>query len=400
MRLPARTRPETALPGLRGTARVDRRTEAVLARLRPGDIAVLDHVDLDRATAQALLDAGVAAVLNRGPFISGRYPNLGPELLCAAGVHLVDGIGDQGSPHLRDGVTLRVDGGRVFVGESAEGGGAEPVAVGRAVESATIREDLALARLGMAAQLDTFTHNATEFLRREHDLLLDGDGLPRLSTSMRGRPAVVVVDGPECEAELRHIGAYLSEQRPVLIAVDRAAEVLRRAGHRPDVVVLDARGELPSGSALTPARDVVVRIEPGGDRSRLEQLERLGVRAVRLESTAATEDAALLLADAGEAEVIVGVGLHATLVDFLDRQRAGLASTYLTRLKLGPRLVDATAVPRLYSGRVRPRHLMLVMLAGLIALSAAVSVTPVGQEWAETATAALADLYDSLHGLL
>jgi uncharacterized membrane-anchored protein len=150
---------------------------------------------------------------------------------------------------------------------------------------------------------------------------------------------------------------------------------------------------------LKAARDVVVRVERGAGSPALEQLDRIGIRPLRFESSATCEDAALIVADAGDASVIVGVGLHATLEEFLDRQRQGLASTFLTRLKVGPRLVDATAVPYLYSGRVRPRHLMLVMLAGLVALMAAVSVTPVGQEWADQWSAALRDLIDYLRGL-
>jgi uncharacterized membrane-anchored protein len=185
----------------------------------------------------------------------------------------------------------------------------------------------------------------------------------------------------------------------VLIGVERGADALLEAGHQPDIVVLDARGdesERPSARVLRGARDVVVRVERGTDRTPTDHLDRIGVRPIRLESSATSEDAALILADAGDAAVIIGVGMHATLDEFLDRKRSGLASTFLTRLKVGPRLVDAGAVPYLYSGRVRPRHLYLVMLAGLAALAAAIAVTPVGHEWATSAATALSDLYDSL----
>ena len=181
--------------------------------------------------------------------------------------------------------------------------------------------------------------------------------------------------------------------------MERGAEVLREAGYRPDIVLLDARAdesERPSVKTLRAARDVVVRVDRGADRAATDQLERLGVRPLRLETGATPEDSALILADACDASVIVGVGMHATLDEFLDRQRPGLASTYLTRLKVGPRLVDATAVPRLYSGRVRPRHLYLVMLAGLVALLAAISVTPVGAAWFDSLQAAVTDLVHSL----
>ncbi len=392
MRIPSRQRPPAPPPGLVGTARVDRRTRLLLPRLRPGDVAVVDHLDMDRATAQGLVDAGVSAVVNAAPMISGRYANLGPEVLAAAGVVLVDGIGVPGLGAIKDGSRVRLHEATVYVEDEA-------VAAGRPVDADTVRAQMAEARTGLATQLETFTHNSTEFLRREQDLLLHGRGLPRPATRIAGRPVVVVVRGHEYAAELRAIRPYLREQEPVLIGVERGADALVEAGYRPDIVVLSGGGDdehRPSAKTLRAARDVVVRVDRGGDRSATEALERLGVRPLRLESAATPEDAALILADAGDASVIVGVGMHATLDEFLDRQRSGLASTYLTRLKVGPRLVDASALPQLYSGRVRPRHLYVVMLGGLAAMAAALSVTPVGHVWAGDLAAALSDAVDSL----
>lgn len=376
MRLTPRTRPAADQPGVVGTARTGRRADALAPRLQPGDIAVLDHTDLDRASARALVDSGVTLVVNVQPMISGRFPNLGPELLARGGVAIVDGIGTEALARLADGRTVRVHDGRVYGEDGTE------LAVGRAVDLPTIEAEMLAARSGLATQLELLTRTSTEFLRREEDLLLHGEGVPRTATRFAGRSAVVVVGGPEHEAELRAIRPYLREQEPVLVAVGKVADELRAAGRRPDVVVLDADDELdrPSAATLKAARDVVVRVGPGRP-SGVDGLERMGVRPTVLATTATAEDAALLIADAGDARLVIGVGLHATLEDFLDRQRGGLASTYLTRLRLGPRLVDAAAVPRLYSGRVRPHHLLLVMLAGLVALAASVSVTPVGQDW-------------------
>jgi uncharacterized membrane-anchored protein len=392
MRMPVRQRSALDQPGIVGTARVERRTRVLLPRLRPGDVAVLDHLDLDRATAQALVDADVAAVVNASAMISGRYPALGPEVLVDAGILVVDGVGTDGLAAIADGSSVRIHEGTVYAGDTA-------VATGREVDAETVRDEMERARTGLATQLEMFTHNTTEFLRREEDVLLHGRGVPRLATRVAGRPVVVVVRGHEFESELERIHAFVREQRPVLIGVGRGADVLRAAGLRADVVVVDAtadESETPHVKTLRAARDVVVRLDRGAGRNAVDQLERMGVRPLRFESGATPEDAALILADASDAAVIVGVGMHATLDELLDSQRAGLASTFLTRLKVGPRLVDATVVPYLYSGRVRPRHLMLVMLAGLVALAAAVAVTPVGQEWADSFTAALADLIDSL----
>ncbi len=386
--MPVRHR-NAAQPGLTGTVRVDRRTKVLLPRLRPGDVAVIDHLDLDRATAQAFIDARVSAVLNASPFLSGRYPALGPALLAEAGILLLDRL--EGLQHVPDGARVRLHDEMVYLDD-------RPVALGREVDLGLLDQEMTQARSGLASQLETFTHNSSEFLRREEALLLHGEGLPRIGSRMSGRPVAVVLEGQK--AELRRISAFVRERRPVLVGVDGGADALRDAGHTPDVVVLDNNGgELPSAATLRAARDVVVRVDRG-DRRPLEHLERLGLRPLRVETSATSEDIALLLAEAGEAAVIVGVGMHATLDEFLDRQRAGLASTYLTRLRVGQRLVDAAAVPILYSGRLRPRHLFLALLVGMMALTAALATSPVGHDWVVTAWAWLQTLPDQVRGWL
>ncbi|WP_415839349.1 putative cytokinetic ring protein SteA [Nocardioides zeicaulis] len=383
---------------MHGPARIHRRTATLLGRLHAGDVAVLDHVDLDRETAQALVDAGVVAVVNAGPLISGRYPNLGPELLVQAGVVVVDQAGAEVFERLRDGTDVRVDAGIVHAGDTL-------VATARELTPDLVRSEMAAARSGLAAQLESFTHNSTEFLRREQDLLLHGHGVPETATSMAGRPVVVAVRSHGWEAELRGIRPFVREQRPVLVGVDKGADALAASGHRPDVVVVTATSDdLPSAAVLRKARDVVVLVECGAPRNVTEQLERMGIRPLRFETTATTEDAALLLAAAHEPALIVGVGMHATLDEFLDRRRSGLASTFLTRLKVGPDLVDAAAIPRLYDGAVRPRHLVGALVAGVLAVAAAVSVTPVGQQWVDDATPVVSrttsDLIDNVRGIL
>ncbi|WP_248581527.1 putative cytokinetic ring protein SteA [Nocardioides sp. InS609-2] len=395
MKMPSRSRQTVTLPGLRGTARVDRRTRTLLPRLRSGDVAVIDQVDLDRATAQALVDADVIAVLNASPMISGRYPNLGPDVLARAGIMMVDQIGAAALSVIRDGAVLRLHDGGVYVDD-------DEVASGRLVDELTVQEELTAARSGLVAQLDSFTHNSTEFLRREQDLLLHGTVIPRPATTIADRPVVVVVPGDDHAVELAGVKRFIKEQDPVLIGVDTGADALLEAGHKPDIIVVSGRrgeDDGPSAKALRVARDVVVQVDRGAARTATDRWERLGVRPLRFESGATTEDAALLLADSGHASVIIGVGMHATLDEFLDRQRTGLASTYLTRLKVGPRLVDATAVPTLYSGRVRPRHVFWVLFAGLVAVAAAIGTTPVGQEWADVLLAQAGDLIDYLQGL-
>jgi len=209
---------------------------------------------------------------------------------------------------------------------------------------------------------------------------------------------VVVAAARQLTAHRKRLKAFLTEQRPVLVGVDAGADALRGAGHQPHVVVVTAGAEPPSTQVLKAAQDVVLVVERGASPSSSERLERLGARPHRLETSATAHDAALLLADAADARVIVEVGAQASLEEFLDRGRSGLASTYLTRLRVGPRLVDAAAVPMLYSGKVRPRHLLLALLLCVLAVAAAIASTPVGHEWAVDVQHWLSDALESVQG--
>jgi uncharacterized membrane-anchored protein len=366
-----------------GTARTDRRTSALLPRLARGDLAVLDHVDLDGPTAEALVDAGVVAVLNRAPMISGRFPNRGPQVLVDAGVLLVDQVSavDPG----RDVLTAIPDGRRVSLVQGQVMVGEQTVASGRVLTPDDVADQLAAAQAGLSTQLGTLTHTSVEFLRREEPLLLHGEGVPALRTKLRGRPVVVVAHGPDALQELRRIKRYLREMSPVVIVTADAVETARTMGLSPDVIVVDSgTDDLPPTRVLRAAHDVVVTEPPGTTRSVVgaEKFERIGLRPRALKTTAAPADAALLLADAHEARPVIGVGVRGTIEEFLDGSRGGLGSGYVTRLKVGPRLVDASAVPMLYSGRVRAIHAYLVLLVGLIAVCAAIATTDVGQQWA------------------
>ena len=402
MRLSQRSAREVVLPGVRGPARVDRRTGSLLERLRPGDVAVLDHRDLDRTTAQALVERRVAAVVNASSFISGRYPHLGPQLLAEAGVPMVDAVGTGVFADLQDGVAVRVHDGAVLVGD-------RQVGAGRELGPTEVTELLEDARGGLSAQLLSLTHNTTELLRREQDLLLHGDGVPRTSTDLQGRPVVVVARSFDYRRDLRRLRRYIREERPVLVGVDAGADALLEAGHRPDIVVVGAHGltgtsVTVSDEALRAAREVLLHADRSQQRVGPDRLDRLGIRHETLGAAVRTEDLALLVADVGGADLVVTVGAHASVNDLLDEQRDGLAGTLLVRMRVGPKLVDATSVPLLYAGRVRLWHLALVLLAGLVVMAAAVLVTPAGSEWwsrltADPSDVRLSDAPDWIRGL-
>ena len=390
MKFSARKAP-LAPPGVTGIARVGKPTSTLLPRLRPGDIAVLDHVDLGRDSASALVEAGVRAVVNAAPMISGRYANLGPEVLAEAGVLLVDRVGKEGVGRIRDSFPIRVGDGVIYA--VLPDGRTEELATGRALDLEQVHSEMDQARSGLAAQVDTLTRSTNDFLRREHELLINGRGLPALTTRIAGRSVVVVAAADH--AELRAIGPFVRRQAPVVIAVGAAADDLLGLSWAPDVVVVTAGDprSVPSSDALRVAADVVLVAPRGSSLVEQATIEAVAGSPWLVDTSATAEDVGLLLADRYAAALVVGVGLHARLDQYLDGQHAGPPSSFATRLKLGDRLVDAHAVRTLYAGRRRGRQVVPVLVAGLVALLAAIAVTPVGRDWAR-------DVVDYLQALL
>lgn len=372
MRLASLLRSPTAVDaGVVGVARVDRRTKDLAKRLRPGDVAVIDHVDLDRASAEALVACGVVAVVNAALSTSGRYPNLGPKILADAGILLVDNVGSAVFGAVKDGQRVQIVDGVL----SVKG---EPVAHGEVLDGPRVDALVADARAGLSTQLESFTANAAEYLRRERDLLLDGAGLPAIATRLEGRHALIVVHGYDYAKDLKGLRHYIGEHGPVLIGVDAGADALIEAGHVPDMIVGDL--DAVSDTALRSGAEVIVQADHAGRPAGMDRLEKLGVDGITFHTTGTAEDVAILFADHKGASLIVTAGTHASLVEFLDKGRSGMASTFLTRLQAGPKLVDAKGVARLYRSRIRAWQLLLLLLSGVIALLVAVALTPSGQD--------------------
>jgi len=373
MRLPMLRRARSAEPGvIVGTARLDRRTKRLVGRLRPGDIAVIDHVDLDRVAADSLVAVGVAAVLNAKPSVSGRYPNLGPEVLIKAGIPLVDDLGEEIFQQIREGDTVRIDGNTVFVGD-------EPVGHGVRQDAESVAKAMADAREGLSVQLEAFAANTMEYLKQERDLLLDGVGVPDIETPIRGRHCLIVVRGYDYKADLDVLRPYIREFKPVLIGVDGGADALVEAGYTPDLIIGDM--DSVTDDVLRCGAEVIVHAYPDGRAPGLARVNSLGISAQTFPAAATSEDLAMLLADGKGASLIVAVGTHATLVEFLDKGRGGMASTFLTRLKVGGKLVDAKGVSRLYRQSISGSSLLLLVLSALAAMASAVAVSTVGKAY-------------------
>jgi uncharacterized membrane-anchored protein len=373
MRLPTLRRTRPAEPGvISGAVRLDRRTKRLVGRLRPGEIAVIDHVDLDRVAADSLVASGVAAVLNAKPSVSGRYPNLGPEVLIQAGIPLVDDLGEQLFDRLREGDFVRVEGDTVLLD-------GEPAAQGRRQDTESVAKAMADAREGLSVQLEAFAANTMEYLKQERDLLLDGVGVPDVETRIAGRHCLIVVRGYDYKADLDVLRPYIREFKPVLIGVDGGADALVEAGYTPDMIVGDM--DSVSDDVLRCGAEVVVHAYPDGRAPGLARVHQLGLQATAFPAAATSEDIALLLADEKDASLIVAVGTHWTMVEFLDKGRAGMASTFLTRLKVGGKLVDAKGVSRLYRHSMSGSSLLLLVLSAIAAMASAVAVSTVGKAY-------------------
>jgi uncharacterized membrane-anchored protein len=370
MRSSLRKRSSLPEPGVvAGSARVDPRTKGLTKRLKPGDIAVIDHEDLDRVSAEALVACQPVAVLNAARSTSGRYPNLGPEILVGAGIPLIDDLGPDVMA-IVEGHRLRIVDGSVYEGD-------ELVAEGVEQTAATVALAMEEARAGLSVQLESFAANTMDYLRRERDLLLDGVGVPDIDTVIDGRQVLIVVRGYHYKEDLVTLRPYIREYRPVLIGVDGGADAILDAGWRPDLIVGDM--DSVSDRALGCGAEVVVHAYRDGRAPGLARVEQLGVPHVVFPATGTSEDVAMLLADDKGAELIVAVGTHATLVEFLDKGRSGMASTFLTRLRVGGKLVDAKGVSRLYRHRISNLQLTLLVVSGLLALGVALAATAAGQ---------------------
>ncbi len=342
-----------------GRARVGKRTKDLTKRLEPGDIAVIDHADIDRVAADGLIDAGVVAVVNASLSVSGRYPNGGPIRLVRAGIVLVDDVGSSIMDAVVDGEPLRLVGGAVL-GDGGELG------TGHRLGEEEIERRMEEARAGIGHELQRFAENTLEYVQREADLVFAPIVLPKLRTSFEGRHVLVVVRGLDYKEDLRVLRSYIREFQPVLIGVDGGADALLEVGLQPDIIL----GDFDSVSArgMEVGAEHVHHVHPDGRNPGYDELQAFGKPYVEFVVEGTSEDAAMLLAYEGGAKLIVAVGTHDTMVEFLDKGRAGMSSTFLTRLRLGPMLVDAKGVARLYEPTVRRADLVLLVLAALVVM--------------------------------
>jgi uncharacterized membrane-anchored protein len=345
-----------------GVARVDLRTKRLVTRLVAGEVAVIDHADIDRVAAETLVDARPAAIVNVAPSITGRYPNLGPLLICQAGIPLVDAVGDGILEAVHDGDPVAIEGDTVIAGGAV-------VATGTRQSVESLGEAVDGARQNMGPELERFASNTVEYVRQEISLLTGDITIPDVDVDFTGRQALIVVRGIDYKEDLSLLrrSGYLRDLRPVLIGVDGGADALLELGATPDLIIGDF--DSVSEETLRCGAQLIVHGYVDGRAPGAERLDRLGLPYTVFSAPGTSEDVAMLLAYEGGAELLVAVGTHSSMVEFLDKGRKGMASTFLVRMKVGSVLVDAKGVSRLYRQSVRTGDLLALILAAVFTLA-------------------------------
>jgi len=353
---------------IEGTVRLGRRTKRLVKRLRPGDVAVVDHLNIDRIAAEELISTGVRAVVNAAPSTNGRYPNAGPLLLARAGVALLDVEGDEDPFELLD------DGERVTVDGDAVLTRGQVVLRGRLLGVEQLEAQLERQRERVDEALAAFVENTVAHVRQETDLLTDAIEFPPTRAKFRDRHVLIVVRGEHHRRDLKALRAYIRDVRPLVVAVDGGADGVLEAGLKPDVILgdMDSAGD----ESLRCGAELIVHAYPDGRAPGRERLLEMGLEHAVLPAAGTSEDVAMLMAYEKGAALIVSVGAHFNLIEFLDRKRGGMSSTFLTRLRIGEKLVDAKGVSRLYNPGSAARPLALFLVAFAILLTIVVITSP------------------------
>lgn len=367
IRLNQRDRPDNEEP-IVGVARVDRKTKNLAPRLAAGEIAVINHADLDQVAAETLVDAAPVAVINAAPCSTGKYPNLGPLLLCQAGIVVVDDAGNEVMSSIEDGATVELRDGTVTVD-------GEVVAKGRVQDRDSVLAAIDAAQENISEALEQFAENTAAYMSREISLLTGDIEIPETKTNFAGRHVLIVVRGIDYKEDLNLLrrSGYLKDMRPVLVAVDGGADALVNIGQVPDVIIGDF--DSVSEETLRCGAELIVHGYTNGRAPGAARLESMGLDYITFHAPGTSEDIAMLLAYDNDAELMVAVGSHNSMVEFLDKGRAGMASTFLVRMKVGSSLVDAKGVSRLYHHTVRTRDLLMLSGASLFTFAVVLSLS-------------------------
>lgn len=352
---------------VKGTARVDRKTKHLVKRLEPGDIAIINHKDLDEVCADALAQAKVKLVINATKSISGKYPNLGPQVLAEAGIPILDNVGEEIMSMVEEGSIVEVRGTKVI---SKSGW----IGEGELFTKEIIEEKINETKKNLSSVLSDFVQNTLEWAQQEQQLVLGKLPIPETKINFEGRHTLIVVRGQNYKEDLLAIKSYIEDVRPILIGVDGGADALREFGYVPDIIVGDM--DSISDQTLKCGAEIIVHAYSDGRAPGLARVESLGLKASTFPAPGTSEDIAMIMAYEKGTELIVAVGTHSNMIDFLEKGRKGMASTFLVRLKVGSILVDARGVNKLYKRNIKFKHLAFIVIAALIPFAIVTVISP------------------------
>lgn len=352
---------------IKGKARMDRKTKNLVKRLKRTDIAIINHDDIDEVAANSLIDIRPQAIINAAESITGRYPARGIYKILKSGIPVLDNVGEGIFNEVKEGITLQLRENQVFSGNRL-------IAEGKLIGMEDVEIKLAQANQNIQHELDNFVENTLEYAKKEKDIILGTMKVPDMETNMLNRHVLIVVRGSTYKEDLKTINSYIQEEQPVLVGVDGGADALLEFGLKPDVIVGDM--DSVSDEALTCGAEIVVHAYANGVAPGMQRVENMGVKAKSFPVPGTSEDVAMIIAWELGASLIVAVGTHSNMVDFLEKGRRGMASTFLTRLKVGSILVDAKGVSQLYQRNLQSRYLVQLLLGAMIPIVITLWVSP------------------------
>ena len=352
---------------IKAPIKIDRKTKNLAKRLNAGEIAVINHRDIDEVAADSLVERKVKAVINADLCISGKYPNKGPHLLCEKGVLIIDNVGSEIFEHLKDDDVIEIDGSSVYVDGKLIG-------AGEILDCERVEELMKVCHENLAQELDNFIDNTIEYAQREKSFILDDMNIPNTDVNIDGRHALVVVRGQNYKEDLSAILSYIEEVKPVIIGVDGGADALLEHGYMPDIIVGDM--DSVTDKCLRKCKEIIVHAYPDGRAPGLKRIEELGLKAKVLPAIGTSEDIAMLIAYENGAELIVALGTHTHIIDFLEKGRKGMSSTFLVRMKIGAKLIDAKGVSLLYRSRMKIKYVLGLVIAALFPVFIVASLSP------------------------
>lgn len=345
----------------------DRKTKKLAKRISAGEIALINHIDIDEVAAKSLVEAKIKLVINAAESISGRYPNMGPTILTSNNILIVDNVGMKVFDILNEDEMIIVEDGRII----RDG---EEIGSGQLLNEQVVKEKIKRAYENIGVELDRFIDNTIEYAKKEKGMILGELEIPKMKTKYSGKHVLVVVRGHNYKDDLEAMISYIEEMKPVLVGVDGGADALLEFGYSPDVIVGDM--DSVSDEALKAANEIVVHAYTDGRAPGLARVESLGLEAVVFSAPGTSEDIAMLAAYEYDAELIVALGTHSNMIDFLEKGRKGMASTFLVRLKIGSKLIDARGVSILYKSRLKIKYIVALIMTAIFPVLIVISLSP------------------------